>query len=194
MGVKNFIIKTKQDYYNKLHDRQAADNKTFWKFIKPLFTVKNSNFNKKRRVEKSLILEENDDFAESFINFSTSVVLKLNISRYQNLFIDNAQTEQYKNHHSAIVVNNQNMDRRFSFQETTKSEINQENLNLDSSKACEQSDLPSKIIKANSDIFTEVLHKELHKNLEIGTFSYIMKVANVTPVYKKGSRSEEGNY
>ena len=115
MGINNFIIKTKQGYYNKLDDRQAADNKTFWKFIKPLFTVKNSNFNKKRRVEKSLILEKNDDFAESFINFSTSVVLKLNISRYQNLFIDNAQTEQYKNHHSAIVVNNQNMDRRFSF-------------------------------------------------------------------------------
>ena len=121
MGINNFIIKTKQGYYNKLDDRQAADNKTFWKFIKPLFTVKNSNFNKKRRVEKSLILEKNDDFAESFINFSTSVVLKLNISRYQNLFIDNAQTEQYKNHHSAIIVNNQNMDRRFSFQETTKS-------------------------------------------------------------------------
>ena len=70
----------------------------------------------------------------------------------------------------------------------------QENLNLNSSKACQQSDLPSKIIKANSDNFTEVLHKELHKDLEIGTFSYIMKVANVTPVYKKGSRSEEGNY
>ena len=81
MGVKSFIIKTKQDYYNKLHDRQAADNKTFWKFIKPLFTVKNSNFNKMRLVEKSLILEKNDDFAESFINFFTSVVLKLNIPR-----------------------------------------------------------------------------------------------------------------
>ena len=109
-----------------------------------------------RLVEKSLILEKNDDFAESFINFFTSVVYKLNIPRYQDPFIDNAQTEQYKNHHGAIVVNNQNMDRRFSFQETTKSEINQESLNLDISKACQQSALPSKIIEANSDIFTEV--------------------------------------
>ena len=39
------------------------------------------------------------------------------------------------------------------FQEITKSEINQETLNLDSSKACQESDLPTKIIKANSDIF-----------------------------------------
>ena len=84
------------------------------------------------------------------------------------------------------------MDRRFSFQEITKSEINQEILNLDSSKACQESDLPTKI--ANSDIFTEVIHKELNRGLEAGNFPCTMKLANVTPVYKKGNRSEKGNY
>ena len=48
------------------------------------------------------------------------------------------------------------MDRRFSFQEITKSEINQKILNLDSCKACQDGDLPTKIIEANSVIFTEV--------------------------------------
>ena len=79
------------------------------------------------------------------------------------------------------------MDRRFSFQEITKSEINQEVLNLDSSKACQESDLPTKIIKANSDIFTEVIHKEFNRGLEVGNFPCTMKLANVTPVYKKGN-------
>ena len=102
--------------------------------------------------------------------------------------------EQYKNHPSIIAISNQNMDRRFSFQEITKSEIKQEVLNLDSSKACQQSVLPTKIIKANSDIFTEVIHKELSRGLEEGNSPCTMKLANVTPVYKKDSRPEKGNY
>ena len=48
------------------------------------------------------------------------------------------------------------MDKQLSFQEITKSEMNQEVLNLDISKACQESDLQKMIIKANSDIFTEV--------------------------------------
>ena len=86
------------------------------------------------------------------------------------------------------------MDRRLSFQEVTKSEINREILNLDSSKASQESDLPTKIIKANSDIFTEVIHKELSRGLEVGNFPCAMKLTNVTPAYKKGNRSEKGNY
>ena len=56
------------------------------------------------------------------------------------------------------------------FQEITKLEINQEILNLHSSKACQESDLPTKIIKANSDIFTEVIHKERNRRLEVCNF------------------------
>ena len=66
--------------------------------------------------------------------------------------------------------------------------------NLDSSKTCQESDLPTKIIKANSDTFTDVTHKELNRGLEVGNFPCTTKLTNVTPVYKKGNRPEEGNY
>ena len=113
-----------------------------------------------------------------------------------------------------MAINNQNMDRRFSFQEITKSEIKQGTLNLDSSNACQELDLPKKItlrekcpntklrkirtrknsvfghfsrsvIKANSDIFTEVIHKELNRGLEVGYFLCNMKLTNVRSVHKK---------
>ena len=102
--------------------------------------------------------------------------------------------EQYKNHPSIIAINNQNIDRRFSFKEILKSEINLEILNFDSSKVCQESDLPTEIVKANSHIFTEVIHKKLNRGLEIGNFPCTMKLTNVTPVHKKGNRSEKGNY
>ena len=86
------------------------------------------------------------------------------------------------------------MDRRFSFEEITKSEIDQEILNLDSFKAWQESYLPTKIIKANSDIFTQVIHKELNRSLEVGSFPCTMKLDNVTLFYIKGNRSDKVNY
>ena len=83
------------------------------------------------------------------------------------------------------------MDRSFSCKKITKLEINLEILNLHSSKTCQESELPTKIIKANSDIFTEVLHKELDGELEVGDFPCTMKMANVTPVYNQGSAIRE---
>ena len=107
-----------------------------------LFSDESSNSNKITLVEKDLILEKNDDIAETFNDFFTSVVSNLNIPRYQDSFTDSDQTEngiehpilriieQYENHPIIIAINNQNMDRQFSFQEITKSEIKQEILDL----------------------------------------------------------------
>ena len=82
------------------------------------------------------ILEKNNDIAEKFHDYFTSVCSKFNIPRYQDSFTDSDQTEycvghwvlrifeEYKNYPSIISSNNQNMDREFSFQESEKSEKN----------------------------------------------------------------------
>ena len=87
-------------------------------------------------MEKDLILEKNDDIAETLNDFFTSVVSNLNIPRYQDPLIDSDQTdnqighpirriiEQYKNQPSILAINNQNLDRQFLFQESKKSEKN----------------------------------------------------------------------
>ena len=86
------------------------------------------------------------------------------------------------------------IDRQFSLQKIIKSEINQEVLDLDSSKTCEESDLSIKNIKANSYIFTEVVRKEFNRALGEGNFTCSMKLANVTSAYKKGHQSGKSNY
>ena len=67
-------------------------------------------------------------------------------------------------------------------------------MNLDSSKACQDSDIPTKVIKSNSDILTDAIYSEYNRSLEKSVFPPSMKLANVTPVYKKGNRSEKDNY
>ena len=107
------------------------------------------------------------------IIFSPVFVSNLNIPRYQDPFIDSHQTEnrighlilriieQYKNHPSIIAVNNQNMDRRVSFKKITKSEINLEILNLDSSKACKnqifQRRLSKQTLISSQNLYTRSL-------------------------------------
>ena len=67
-------------------------------------------------------------------------------------------------------------------------------MNLDSSKAFQDSDIPTKVIKSNSNIFTDALYSEFNRSLETSVFPSSMKLANVTPVHKKGNRSEKDNY
>ena len=58
----------------------------------------------------------------------------------------------------------------FKFNSISKTEIEKEILNLDSSKACQDSDIPTKVIKSNSDIFTDALYSEFKTSLGSGHF------------------------
>ena len=67
-------------------------------------------------------------------------------------------------------------------------------MNLDSSKACQDSDIPTKVVKSNLDIFTDALYSEFNRSLETSIFPASMKLANVIPVHKKDNRSEKDSY
>ena len=56
---------------------------------------------------------------------------------------------------------------------------------LDSSKAIQESDIPVKLIKENSDLFAEIICKYFNESLENSKCPDCMKLANVIPVFKK---------
>ena len=61
-------------------------------------------------------------------------------------------------------------------------------------KACQDSDITTKVIKPNSGIFTDSLYSVFNRSLETSIFPPSMKLANVTPVHKKRNRPEKDNY
>ena len=67
-------------------------------------------------------------------------------------------------------------------------------MNLDSSKTCQDFDIPIKVFKSNSDIFTDTLYSEFNRFLEASVFPPTMELANATPIHKKGNHSEKDNY
>ena len=62
------------------------------------------------------------------------------------------------------------MTKQFSFEYIPKSDVKKEILILDVSKASQDSDIPTKIVKVNADIFAEVLYKAFNRSLEVGEF------------------------
>ena len=75
-----------------------------------------------------------------------------------------------------------------------KDEILKEILNLDASNACQDLDIPSRIIKENDDIFVDILHSSFDNSIYKSEFPSILKLANITPVFKKVDRDSKENY
>ena len=88
---KNYYVsltrKSKRDYYNNLDNRNVTDNKLFWKTVKPFFSDKGPMRQKISVIEKDKTLGNNKEISEIFNNFSSSIVAKLNIPKYEDLSI-----------------------------------------------------------------------------------------------------------
>ena len=60
---------------------------------------------------------------------------------------------------------------------------------LETSKAFLDTDIPTKVVKGNADIFANVLDSNFNDSIEKFNFPSILKYATITPVFKKGDRN-----
>ena len=180
------------------------DNKTFWKTIKPFFTDKDVNHDNITFVENEETVSDNKEISETLNNFFSEVVTNLNLPQYHDPTVNVydvedplARTvEKYKNHPSIRLIkeNYRNTNNTFRFENVSVKDIEKELKNLLSSKAAQDTDIPTKVVKANIDIFTPILLDEFNKSLALGIFPSSMKLANITPVFKKVDRTDKSNY
>ena len=66
-------------------------------------------------------------------------------------------------------------------------EIKKDIKNLNTKKACQDTDIPTKIVQENSDIFAEFIFQNLNYGIEFSVFPADIKNADITPVHKKDS-------
>ena len=131
-------------------------------------------------VEQVLILDKNDNVPEALNKFFINVVSNLNIPKYHDKSANNdhiedpiaRSIEQYKIHPSIIAIKVKDTNKYFKFNSISKAEVEEEILNLDSSKVCQDSDIPIKVIKSNSDIFTDALYSAFNRSLETSVFHH----------------------
>ena len=91
---------------------------------------------------------------------------------------------KYKNHPSIIAIQNKFKGRDiFYFRELEKEEIQKGIHKLSNNKASQHSDIPTKIIKSNFDIFNDFLCVSINSSIKSSLFPSCLKTADI---YNKG--------
>ena len=68
-------------------------------------------------------------------------------------------------------------------------------MSLDRTKACQDTDIPAKILKENAGIFSEVLFAYYNASVvKTLKFPFILTLADITPVFKKRDKECKNNY
>ena len=56
---------------------------------------------------------------------------------------------------------------------------------MKANKATQNTDIPTKLIKANSDILADFIIENLYDGISQSVFPLTLKLANITPVHKR---------
>ena len=198
----SLLRKSKRGYYENLNIKNVTDNKLFWKSVKPLLSDKSCIRDRINISEKGKILKTESETAESLNSFFSNIVKNLNISRYSEF---DPATEniadptlkaifKYKDHPSILAIQSHCEKETFRFSEVNIEDIKKDILKLDKNKASQHSDIPIKIIKENLDIFAGFLCTNINRSFKSSSFPSCLKMADVTPLHKKGKKDLKENY
>ena len=135
-------------------------------------------------------------------NFFSNIVKNLEIPEYENLDCNFENVEdpvlrailKFKNHPSITVIKEKAKNSVFSFYEVDKEKIEKEINRLNKNKASQKSDIPIKIIHDNVDIFADFIAESFKGAIKTSNFSNCLKLADITPLHKKGRKDNKENY
>ena len=179
------------------------DNKLFWKTIKPSFSDKIVTRDRIHLTENGEVVKTELKTAETLNNFFGNVIKNLMIPKYNEYdpSIDRVANRtirailKYRNHPSILAIRERKKAQiNFCFKEVSIEDIQKEILNLNNKKASQNSDIPTKIIQKNSDIFEKVLCSFINDSIKSFTFPSCLKEADVTPIHKEGKKDKKENY
>ena len=145
-------------------------------------------------VEGGEIINEDSKNAEILNTFFSNAVKNLKIPAFQDAdpHTDNISHPifkaivKYRNHPSIIAIKDFNKNSSFDFCRVSVEDIVKEIKKLSTRKATQSTDLPVKILKENSDVFGSYIHDFFNYCVDKGDSPSILKMANITPVFKKG--------
>ena len=95
------------------------------------------------------------------------------------------QRIKFANFHSYSILN---------FSKVTENEVRKEILNLSTKKATKNDDIPAKILKKSVDIYIKEITFIINDCIEKGIFPDDLKLADVSPIFKKEDSFKKENY
>ena len=145
-------------------------------------------------VEGDKILDDDQEVAEELNSFFENTVSSLDIIENTDILDDASNFSdpvdkaifKYKFHPSILAIKNKTPNKIvFSFNEVTISDVEKEISNINHKKATTSNSIPPKVLKLASDSTIESLTKIFNKVLQTGKFPENLKLADITPIFKK---------
>ena len=197
------LRKSKREYYQNLSVENICDNKNFWKVVQPFLSNKFMSSEKIRLVEGTKNLKNDTETAKVLNNLFSTIIQNLKIPQYKEQAPICASISdpvmraivKYRAH-PRIITNKENCNSsaRFNFSFVDKKDILKEIKNLKVNEVTQNTGIPIKLIEENSDIFADFIIENLNDSISQSVFPSALKLANITPVHKKDSKSKKDHY
>ena len=96
---------------------------------------------------------------------------------------------KYKDHASILAIQRNCKKETFCYSEANIEDLKKDIPRLDKNKASQYSDILIKIIKENLDIFADFLCTNINSCFKSSSFTSCLKMADMTPLHKKGKKN-----
>ena len=205
---RNFCLsllrKEKREYFANLNEKDITDNRTFWHIVKPVLSEKIKSTGNITLVNNKNITSKKVEVANTLNNVFLTIIKNLKIPEYysENNLPPNLSRHptlkailKYKNHPNISII--KRFSERFSsfhFSQVDKNTVLKEIMKLRLNKSVQDTDIHVKILKENADYFAEHIFLQFNETVCSSKFPTSFKFANVTPVFKQGSRNQKDNY
>ena len=198
---RNFCVdllrKTKTEYTKNLNVKDLPDNRKFWKTIKSYFSNNGLNINKFLLKEKGNLVSNEKELVtilnNSFINITKNVELKKNSKGKLNNLEDILNA--FESHLSIEKIKKAiNTTEKFSFRNVKDDEVRKFIMNLDGSKATPAGNIPTDMLKQTIDIHLPIMTQIINMYIENNCYPDDVKLAEVSPVFKKKDDLDKENY
>ena len=175
----SLLTKAKIDHYGNLDTKILYDNKRSWSSFEPYLHLSSSL----RQVNCSLVT-----FTEEILKGKLHFLCSDSVLKTKMKFV---------NHPSINTTRDWFPNNNFSFSKVAKSDVRIEIINLNSAKVSQDSNIPTKLIKQNINIFSDVLHSPFNSCLEnvfnFEIFASILKTADAISLFKKDTITDKNN-
>lgn len=206
---KNFCSKLykkeKKKYYTSLNLKEITDNKRFWKTITPFLSNKNSKSSQITLVNNDKIVADDENIATTFNNYFENAVKSLEITENKYLLSNTEDLtdpieiaiKKFQYHPSILAIKEEvtPISPLFNFSKINLIDIKNEISKLDQNKVGTHRNIPAKHLKETSDVCSEYLLNIWNKEIiDNRNFPSKLKLADITPVFKKENATLAKNY
>ena len=205
--VSRLYKKERKILFNSLNPSAISDNWKFRKTAKFIFSNKGNYGNKIKLIENEEVIDDDTKVAEELNNFLKTAVASLDIhgNPYTVKNVENMgdpveiAIKKSEIHPNILLIKNRigkKVSRNlFCFNEVTKAEVLKEINFISNKKANPFNTIPSKILKISSECSADTLTSLINKSLTSSRkFPSNLKLADITPIYKKKNPQAKENY